>query len=209
MKAPPPLFNEFERQAVIDKYRLTDEGEDLGLNSIVRLAAQVFGVDMALVTLVEHQRQFFLGRQGIDICETGRDVSFCGHALTLGIGESLVVPDTALDTRFIDNPLVTGAPFVRFYAGCPMRTPEGHILGTLCIVDVRPRHDFSAAQRATLGDLAALAMDKLEARRLAMARSSSQSRFENITATSPDGIICADNRGRITFWNEACERLFG
>ena len=209
MKAPPQLFNEIERQAVIDEYRLTEAGADLGLDGIVRLAAQIFDVEMALVTLVEHQRQFFLARQGIDVCETARDVSFCGHALNLGVDEMLVVPDTTLDPRFADNPLVTHPPFVRFYAGCPLRTAAGHILGTLCIVDSRARSGFSAARREHLADLAALVMDKLEARRLALLKSSSQSRFENIAATSPDGIICADNRGRITFWNEACERLFG
>jgi len=209
MKAPPHLFNEVQRQTVIDEYRLTQEGADLGLDGIVRLAAQVFNVEMALVTLVEHRRQVFLARHGIDVCETARDISFCGHALNLGVDEMLVVPDTTLDPRFADNPLVTNPPFVRFYAGCPLRTPAGHVLGTLCIVDGRPRSGFSAAHRESLADLAVLAMDKLEARRAALLQSSSQSRFENIAATSPDGIICADNRGRITFWNEACERLFG
>ena len=209
MKAPPLLFNESQRQAAIDAYGLTEDGADLGLDGIVRLATHIFGVSIALVTLVERDRQLFVAKEGVAICETPRDISFCGHALSLGVEDLMVVPDATLDPRFADNPLVLGEPFILFYAGCPLRTPGGHVLGTLCLADARPRTGFTAEERTNLFELAALVMDKLDARRLALAQRASQSRFENITATSPDGIICADNQGRITFWNEACERLFG
>ena len=209
MKVPPLLFNESQRQTAIEAYGLTEDGADLGLDGIVRLASHIFGASISLVTLVERDRQFFLAKEGIDICETPRDVSFCGHALSLGVEDLLVVPDASLDPRFCDNPLVLGDPFIRFYAGCPLRTQAGHVLGTLCVADPRPRTGFSAGERQNLLELAALVMDKLDARRMAVAQRSGQSRFENITATSPDGIVCADSQGRITFWNDACERLFG
>ena len=209
MKAPPQLFNEAQRQAVIDEYRLTDPDSDAGLDGIVRLATRMFGASIALVSLVERNRQLFIARQGLDVCETARDISFCGHALMLGIDDTLVVSDAARDPRFFDNPLVTGPPFIRFYAGNPLRSSSGHILGTLCLADPEPRAGFTAQDRENLADLSALVMDKLETRRLQVARDASQSRFENIAATSPDGIVCADSLGRITFWNGACERLFG
>ncbi len=101
------------------------------------------------------------------------------------------------------------APYIRFYAGRPLISPSGHAVGTLCLVDTKPRNVFTATQRRHLERLRRLALDKLELRRLQMAGQVSQRRFENIAATSPDGIICADVEGRITFWNAAAERLFG
>jgi diguanylate cyclase (GGDEF)-like protein/PAS domain S-box-containing protein len=209
MKAPPNLFNETQRQLAIDAYGLANDVGELGLDGIVRLASHFFDVPIALVTLVERDRQLFLAREGVEICETPREISFCGHALSLGVEDLLVVPDATLDPRFSDNPLVLREPFIRFYAGCPLRTPDGHILGTLCLADPRPRTGLSTAERESLFELAALVMDKLDSRRLVLAQKASQTRFQHITATSPDGIVCADDNGRITFWNGACERLFG
>ena len=146
------------------------------------------------MSLVGKEKQHFLGAQGLDVCETDRDVSFCSHAL--GQPEVFVVPDARLDVRFADNPLVTGDPHIRFYAGVPLQSPTGHDIGTLCIIDRRPRVGFSDADKATLRMLATLVLEKLELRRLEVAREQGQSRFENIAATSPDGIICADHTGQ-------------
>ncbi|RZA17287.1 MAG: diguanylate cyclase, partial [Proteobacteria bacterium] len=162
---------------------------------------------IVLVSIVEQTRQIFTARKGLDVCETGRDVSFCAHALELD--DILVIPDAKLDLRFAQNPLVVGEPLIRFYAGMPLLAPSGHALGTLCIIDRRPRNGLSAQDREHLKALAALVLDKLEVRRLAVAHRAGQTRFEQIAATSPDGIICANHQGRITFWNAACERLFG
>ena len=119
----------------------------------------------------------------------------------------MIVPDATKDPRFADNPLVTGEPHIRFYAGVPLCTPAGEKIGTLCIIDRKPRPHFPDSEQRNLIDLAALVIDKLELRRLELARRASQSRFENIAATSPDAIICTDESGTITFWNSAAERL--
>ena len=207
MRLAPLSINEPDRLAALGEYQLKENDSTLELDDIVQLAKRLFDVPIVLVSIVEQERQFFSARVGVDVCETGLDVSFCAHALTLD--DILVIPDARLDVRFAQNPLVLGEPFVRFYAGMPLITPRGHALGTLCIIDCRPRNGLSPQDRQHLKALAALVLGKLEVRRLAVAHRAGQTRFEQIAATSPDGIICANHQGRITFWNPACERLFG
>ena len=207
MMIAPILLNEAERLSALRQYDLVDSDVDLGLSAIIALARNLFQVPIATVSLVGEEKQLFLGAQGLDVCETGRDESFCSHAI--GRAEVFVVPDARLDVRFADNLLVTGDPHIRFYAGVPLRAPTGHDIGTLCIIDRRPRVGFSDADKATLRMLATLVLEKLELRRLEVAREQGQTRFENVAATSPDGIICADHHGLITFWNTAAEQLFG
>ncbi|RZI58979.1 MAG: PAS domain S-box protein, partial [Pseudomonas sp.] len=207
MRYAPLLLNESDRLATLAEYELKEDDSELHLDAIIQLASKLFDVPIVLVSIVEQSRQIFAARKGLDVCETGRDVSFCAHALELD--DILVIPDAKLDSRFAQNPLVLGEPFIRFYAGMPLAAPSGHVLGTLCIIDRRPRNGLSAQDREHLMALATLVLDKLEVRRLAVAHRAGQTRFEQIAATSPDGIICADHQGRITFWNPACERLFG
>ena len=207
MRYAPLLLNESDRLATVAEYELKEDDSELHLDAIIELASKIFAVPIVLVSIVEGSRQFFSARKGLDVCETGRDVSFCAHALELD--DILVVPDAKLDSRFARNPLVLNEPFIRFYAGMPLVAPSGHALGTLCIIDRRPRNGLSAQDRTHLKTMAALVLDKLEVRRLAVAHRAGQTRFEQIAATSPDGIICANHQGRITFWNLACERLFG
>ena len=199
--------DERDRLSALQQYDLIGSHVDLSLDTVISLARSLFQVPIATVSLVGEDKQVFLGSQGLDVCETGRDVSFCAHAI--GRPEVFVVPDARLDPRFSDNSLVTGEPHIRFYAGVPLRSPTGHDIGTLCIIDRRPRAGFSDADKATLRMLSTLVLEKLELRRLEVAREQGQSRFENIAATSPDGIICADHNGLITFWNAAAEQLFG
>jgi diguanylate cyclase (GGDEF)-like protein/PAS domain S-box-containing protein len=181
--------------------------DEPGFDRLVQLASHVFNVPISLVSLVEAEHQLFAARVGLDVCETARDVSFCAHAIK---GDDImVVPDATKDPRFEHNPLVTGEPFIRFYAGAPLRAPSGHKVGTLCLIDSKPRESFGATDQRNLRDLAALVLDKLELRRLELGRRASQDRFENIAATSPDAIICADAQGDVTFWNAAAERLLG
>ncbi|RZI73176.1 MAG: diguanylate cyclase, partial [Pseudomonas sp.] len=207
MRYAPLLLNESDRLATLAEYELKEDDHELQLDAIVQLASKLFDVPIVLVSIVEQSRQFFSARKGLDVCETGRDVSFCAHALELD--DILVIPDAKLDSRFAQNPLVLGEPFIRFYAGMPLVAPSGHVLGTLCIIDRRPRNGLSAQDREQLRALATLVLDKLEVRRLAVAHRAGQTRFEQIAATSPDGIICANHQGRITFWNPACEQMFG
>ena len=120
---------------------------------LTRLAAALFEVPVALVTLVDRERQWYKSRHGLGLLETHRDASFCAHAL---LGEDVtVVPDTLLDGRFAGNPLVAGAPRVRFYVGYPVRDADGACFGTLCLVDTRPR-DFDGVKLALLRVLGAL-----------------------------------------------------
>ena len=207
MMSAPVLPNEGERLSALQQYDLIGSDVDLGLETVITLARNLFQVPIATVSLVGDDKQFFLGAQGLPVCETGRDVSFCAHAL--GRSEVFVVADARADPRFADNPLVTGEPHIRFYAGVPLRSPVGQDVGTLCIIDRQPRVGFSDADKATLRMLSTFVLEKLELRRLEVAREQGQSRFENIAATSPDGIICIDDKGLVTFWNAAAEQLFG
>lgn len=198
---------ELSRLGVLAEYQASAPLDDAGFDSIVHLASTVFNVPIALVSLVEATRQVFAARIGLDACETSREVSFCAHAIKAA--EVMVVPDAAQDARFANNPLVTDAPHIRFYAGAPLRSSDGETLGTLCIIDSKPREIFTDGERAALADMAVLVMEKLEHRRLSLLGRSSQVRFEQIAASSPDGIICADESGKITFWNGAATRLLG
>ncbi len=207
MMHAPIRSDESDRLSALQQYDLIGSDVDLSLDTVVSLARNLFQVPIATVSLVGEDKQVFFGAQGLTVCETGRDVSFCAHAI--GRPEVFVVPDARLDPRFADNALVTGEPHIRFYAGVPLRSPTGHDIGTLCIIDRQPRVGFSDGDKATLRMLSTLVLEKLELRRLEVAREQGQSRFENIAATSPDGIICADHNGLITFWNAAAEQLFG
>jgi len=126
---------------------------------ITRLARAVARVPIALISLVDAQRQWFKSRQGLDQRETAREVSFCAHAILAD--EPLIVPDAREDARFAENPLVTGPPFVRFYAGHPIHAPGGARVGTLCVIDTQPR-GLSSQEDAALADLAALVDAELE-----------------------------------------------
>ena len=207
MRTAPKRADEESRLQALSEFDALHVDLDPRLDEIVALARDLFDVPIALVSLVARERQVFAARSGLEACETSRDVSFCSHAL--GSDEMLVVPDALLDPRFTGNPLVAGAPFIRFYAGTPLRSRSGHDIGTLCIIDTRPRNGLSGRDRKALRDLGKLVLDQLELRRLSVASDVSQSRFRNIAATSPDAIICADHEGRISFWNETATRLFG
>lgn len=131
---------------------------------ITDLASQICGAPVALITLVDHNRQWFKSRIGIEVAQTGRDESFCGHAI-LHPDELMVVEDTSKDARFADNPLVQGDPRIRFYAGAPIVTEDGHALGTVCVIDRRTRV-LEPVQRAALCSLASLVATLLEHERL-------------------------------------------
>lgn len=199
---------EAARLKALETYHLVDTPPSADFDRLAALAARLFDVPIALVSLVTADRQFFKARVGLDVCETPREISFCAHALQHREG-IFVIPDALKDERFRHNPVVLGTPFVRFYAGHPLVAPGGEKLGTICLIDVKPRDDFGTAERHLLSDLAALVMDRMELHRLDYAKSISQARFENIAATSPDAIVCSDANGAITFWNSAAEKLFG
>ncbi|MBT5242378.1 MAG: GAF domain-containing sensor histidine kinase [Rhodospirillaceae bacterium] len=154
--------NESERLARLRAYDILDTSPEEAFDRITRVAAHLFGTPIALVSLVDENRQWFKSRQGLDATETPRDVAFCAHAILED--ELFVVPNATLDDRFKNNPLVTGGPEIQFYAGAPLRTKDGLGLGTLCIIDTKP-HDLTDLQLEQLQDLADLAMDALSLRR--------------------------------------------
>lgn len=190
---------ETARLAVLHAYEVLDTPAEAAFDRITTLAARLFEAPIALVSLVDRDRQWFKSCYGFDEMQTGRDISFCAHALVED--EVLVVPDAENDPRFIDNPLVTGDRHIRFYAGAPLRTASGATMGTLCVLDTEPR-EFDAAERATLSDLAAMVVDELELRltvreleRVAQARRAAQeelarseARFKSAFQFSPIGM---------------------
>jgi diguanylate cyclase (GGDEF)-like protein/PAS domain S-box-containing protein len=211
MHSPDPSYpiahDELARLSELLSYDVLDTPPDADLDRLVRLAARIFKSSISLVSLVDSERQFFKARVGLEVEQTSRDVSFCAHAVVSR--EVLVVPDAREDARFADNPLVTGSPGIRFYAGAPLLTPSGRGIGTLCVIDDAPRPHFTEEDRAVLRDVADLVMDRLELRRLDAAARTSRQRFQSIASTSPDAIVCADANGVIDFWNSAAEHIFG
>ena len=145
--------DEERRLAALHALGILDTPAEERFDRITRLAASVFKVPMALVSLMDRKRQWFKSTHGLNVAETSRETSFCSHAVSLR--EVLVVPDTFQDDRFSDNPLVTQVPRIRFYAGCPIFV-EGNCVGTVCVLDNRPRQ-FDAEAVNLLRDLAALA----------------------------------------------------
>ena len=162
MRAPLPA-NEPDRLTALASYGIVDSPPELSFDRITRTARKVFNTPVCLITLVDAERQFFKSKIGLDINETPRDQAFCAHALVHD--ECMVVADALLDPRFADNPLVTGAPHIRFYTGAPLRTSGGFNLGTLCVIDFSARDYPSADQISTLEDLAAQVVELLEARK--------------------------------------------
>jgi signal transduction histidine kinase len=137
MRTPEPSPHEAERLETLFQQDLLDSAPEPEFDSIVTLAAQLFSVKIVLISLVDDCRQWFKAKVGLASTESSRDISFCGHALH---GDDLFeVPDARCDDRFFDNPLVTGEPYIRFYAGQPIQSVDGYKLGTLCLIDDQPR----------------------------------------------------------------------
>jgi GAF domain-containing protein len=175
-KAPLPI-DEAERLATLRAYDVLDSGPDAAFDDLARLAASIAGTPVSLVGLMDADRQWYKARVGTDLAESPRDISFCGWTI-LG-SDLLVIPDATLDPRFADNPLVTAAPNVRFYAGTPIITPEGHAVGTLCVFDVVPRQ-LTDAQAEALRALGRQAVSLLRLRR-AMATVARSEKFTRAT----------------------------
>jgi len=164
MKAPDNPANEKERLATLRSINILDTRSEERFDRLTRMASRVFNVPIALVSLVDENRQWFKSNVGLDASETGRDISFCGHAI-LG-SEIFIIEDAQQDERFKDNPLVTGYPHIRFYAGAPLRYLDGNKLGTLCLIDHKPR-TLSEDDYDVLRDLVEMAESELGAIQLA------------------------------------------
>ena len=160
MAAPLPC-NEAQRLAALRSLEVLDTPAEVEFDRIVRLATNLLGVPISLVSLVDEDRQWFKAGRGVDAAQTPRDQAFCAHAILHD--EVMVVEDARADRRFADNPLVTGSLGVRFYAGAPLTLGPDVRIGTLCAIDTHPRR-VSVEQRAALADLAAIVVDELHLR---------------------------------------------
>jgi PAS domain S-box-containing protein len=206
--AAPTVWDERARLAALDSYSILDTPPERAFDEVVRLAAQICDAPFAVVNLVAEERQFFKAEIGLGVRETPLDVSICAHALLRpGL---FVVRDTTRDARFAGNPLVTGAPHLRFYAGALLETEDGLPLGTLCVLDREPRPDGLTEQQGfALQVLARQVMSQLELRRTlkereadaaAIAESERQFRIladsmpQMVWATQPDGFHDYYNR---------------
>jgi PAS domain S-box-containing protein len=200
--------DEDARLAALHSLGILDTPAEERFDRITRVASALFDVPIALVSLVDANRQWFKSCVGLDIPETPRAVSFCAHAI-LGEG-TLVIPDTLQDARFADNPFVTGDPLVRFYAGRPLRA-DGQALGTLCLIDQRPR-TLDERQLGLLDDLGAWAEQELaDVQRAQAARllRVAEARWRAVVEHVADAILTFGTDGRVQTANAAAEELFG
>lgn len=163
MLIPEIPVNELIRQEVLDNQELLDTPADPYLDVLVRVVGEMFDVKTVLISLVDRDRQWFKARRGLDVPETPRSVSFCGHAILQD--DLFLVEDTHQDPRFVDNPVVTGAPFLRFYAGQPLLAQDGHAIGTLCLLHPSPKQ-LNDKQRQRFKDMATLAEGYLKLRQM-------------------------------------------
>ncbi len=158
MVEPPFPLDETTRLMSLHSLRILDTAPEQRFDRITRMAQRLFGVEICLISLIDSNRQWFKSKQGLGACETERGISFCGHAI---LDEKVfLVCDASRDPRFLDNPLVTGNPNIRFYAGCPIRGPHGQRIGTLCLIDSQAR-TMATEEQETLRDLAAMVEDEL------------------------------------------------
>jgi signal transduction histidine kinase len=176
MQAPLPA-NETDRLAALYSLNVLDSGPEQDFDDVVALAANVCDVPMALVTMVDFDRQWFKAQVGTDLTETPRELSFCAHAI-LGT-DLLVVPDARQDPRFADNPAVHVAGGIRFYAGAPLVTTDGYALGALCVLDSRPRR-LEIEQLQALRALARQVTAQLELRRYSVALANTTARLQEL-----------------------------
>ncbi|MBC7700906.1 GAF domain-containing protein [Aquabacterium sp.] len=158
MKAAPIPANDQQRLQALRDLLILDTPAEERFDKLVAFAAGEFDMPIALISLVDENRQWFKAKVGLTTCETSRDISFCAHALESP--DFLIVPDTRADERFKDNPQVTGDPLMRFYAGAPLVLPSGHVAGTLCLIDQKPRQ-LDPLDLSILGALRDLALNEL------------------------------------------------
>lgn len=203
MQTPPIPANEAERLAALRGFAVLDTPAEADFDRFTRLAAKLFDVPMALVTFIDSERQWVKSAVGVDGADAPRDESFCGHAILEP--EVMIVPDAQQDRRFHDNPFVTENPNVRFYAGAPLRTAEGHGLGALCILDDKPRK-LSDAQVELLNELSKLVVEQLEHRkqRLLVQREFEQLRTLLTVLPAP---VTVHQSGNVVFANAKAEEV--
>ncbi|RUR55115.1 GAF domain-containing protein [Vreelandella populi] len=206
MRAADKPHNEAQRLAALHALNILDTPLEKSFDRVTQLAREIFDVPIALVSLVDKDRQWFKSRQGLAACETSRSISFCAHAVTQDA--PLVVEDTQKDTRFNANPLVSSSPFIRFYAGHPLRLEGDLPIGTLCIIGQQPRR-FSAREQRILEGLAQQIEELLRQHTLKESLTNTARRFEALFTKGATGKVRIDRSGNIIAVNPFALQLLG
>jgi len=206
MKTAPPSSDEAARLEALKRYGILDTPSDDILDGLTQIAADLCEAPIALVSLIDPDRQWFKSRVGVEHQETSRDIAFCSHAIQ-NPDALMEVEDASKDSRFHDNPLVTGDPNIRFYAGNPLVTPDGFALGTLCVIDDKPRK-LSESQRNGLINLSKVVIrlldERYQSRLKAIDYVIEQSIMHGVLITDP-----AQPDNPITYVNNALQRMTG
>jgi PAS domain S-box-containing protein len=215
MKISPLPENEKERLEVIQAYQILDTEEEQDFDDLVELAAQLYHTPIAVITLIDRNRQWFKAKTGLDSKETSRDLSFCAH--TIHLDDVMVVPDALQDERFFDNPQVIGHPYIRFYAGMPLITREGYKLGSLAVIDQKPRTlsepqlkhlRMLAKQVVNLLDLrCSLAKQKEINKEIARRVEAQTAEIVDIFERVSDAFVAVDKNWRVTYINERAAQI--
>ena len=213
MPAPPLPANEQQRLAAVRELKLVGTGPEERFDRVTRLAARILRVPVALVTLMDENYQFFKSRYGTDMTGNDREKAFCSYAVLEN--KPLVVPDAEKDPRFADNPVVTGAPHIRFYMGQPIAAADGSLVGTLCVIDSKPREP-SPEDLAALRDLALIAQNEMNLSSVALAYREQQAqlqvgeeRFRDVVDVPGKFIWETNLEGKVTFATDRLQSVLG
>lgn len=189
---------EAARLEALRQYQILDTPSEQAYDDFTLLASSICEVPIALISLVDAERQWFKSKVGLESSETARNISFCGH--TILSNETLVVNDALSDSRFVYNPLVTSDPSIRFYAGAPLISPEGHALGSLCVIDRQPRV-LLASQKTALEALARQVVSQLELRRASARLAEALDQIKLMAGLIPICSYCKGVRDDQGYWS--------
>lgn len=198
MKAPLP-DSESARLEALRQYHILDTTPEAAFDDITRLAAFICGTPIAIMSLIDEERQWFKSRIGVENNQTPREQAFCAY--TILQPDLLEVEDARKDVRFSDNPLVLGAPDIRFYAGAPLLTSTGHALGSLCVIDRHPRK-LSTEQKTCLESLARIVMTQLELRRVSADLADAAANLKTLSGMLPICSGCKEIRNDKGYWQQ-------
>jgi GAF domain-containing protein len=190
--------SEAARLEALRQYSILDTPSEQAYDDFTALASFICQVPIALISLVDAERQWFKSKVGLEVNQTARNISFCGH--TILSNKTLVVKDALSDPRFWDNPLVTSAPDIRFYAGAPLINPAGYTLGSLCVIDRKPR-DLSSPQKTALEALARQVVTQLELRRVSSKLADALGKIKQIEGLVPICSYCKGIRNDQGYWS--------